>query len=372
MAERRFGLTIFTHEAANFPFEQTIVELLTQFCVGVGAPLQTYILTEDLGRFGHDGSDGNELTLVHEDHYKKVDVEKTKMFAGKRSEVVFMSCHGFGRGTEPATPAGLTFRCHHNNMNQHEGAKQTVWARDPGGDYDPKDKVTLHELVQNCRLAVVLGCHGDALIEDYLQARGRKDLFPDMLICNGDVWGASMQIFMILLIHILDSEMNVAGPPADDAVYLAFRNAITKIFQIVKVFALDHLGFWTFLETIGCVTENYAEKYKQQMTYPSERLGATPRFRIYGSVFTYEFGNCEYVVAQDLQKLELVTFSGEAEPLRQNYKSVPSIRISDDTNIDRYLRRWIRERTPVPAASLAAGTHTQLRGLLEKLQRLQY
>ncbi len=372
MTGKRFGLTIFTYESAFFPFEQTIVELLTQFFVGVEAPIQTYILTEDLSRFYNYGSGGNELTLVRESDYRKVDVEKTKMFAGKSSEVIFMSCHGFGAGTEPITPAGLSFRCENNNINKHQSAKQTVWAKDPGGAYDDEDKVTLHEVVQNCRLAIVLGCDGDELMRDYLSARGQKGLFPDMLICNGPVWGASMQIFMILLIHILDSEINFEGPPAHDAVYLAFRKGIRRIFQIVQLFKSDHLGFWTFLETIGCVTKNDVEKHKQQLAYPSNRLGKDPHFRIYGTAFTYDRGYSGSWLLEDFQKLELVTYNGEAYPYREDYKRIPEIRISNDTNIDRYLRKWINDHPPVPAVSHVTGTDMQLCGLLDELQRLQY
>jgi hypothetical protein len=369
MEERRFALTIFTHESAFFPFEQTIVELLTQFFVGVKAPIQTYILTEDLSRFYNYGSGGNELTLVHGNDYRKVDVEKTKMFAGKSSEVIFMSCHGFDAGTNPSTPAGLSFRCEHNNINKHQSAKQLVWAKDPGGAYDDEDKVTLHEVVQNCRLAIVLGCHGDKLMRDYLSARGQKGIFPAMLICKGIVYGTSMQIFMILLIHIVDSEMNVKGPPAHDAVYRAFLKGIKRIFQIVQLFESDHLGFWTFLETIGCVTKNDVEKHKQQLAYPSNRLGKDPHFRIYGTAFTYDSGYSGSWLLEDFQKLELVTYNGEAFPYRDNYERIPEILISNDTNIDRYLRKWIDDHPPVAVQSLATD-HPSIAHKLASLKAL--
>ena len=83
----------------------------------------------------------------------------------------------------------------------------------------------------------------------------------------------TVEIYMALLINILDSQMNfsVSGgvrkdyngtptPREEGVVYDNVRAAIIRIFEIVKLFQNDHAGFWSFLQHVGCITDNTDEK----------------------------------------------------------------------------------------------------------------
>ena len=128
--EQSFTVTIFTHESADLPFEQTVVDLLTHFFVGIRAPLQTYILADNLAKFTPQMTEqGNYLPLVDEENYKKVCVSSTQQFVGKKSNVIFISCHGFNNLIDE--PTGLSFHCE-NNTKIPESYDQFVWANAQG------------------------------------------------------------------------------------------------------------------------------------------------------------------------------------------------------------------------------------------------
>ncbi len=243
--EEPFQVTIFTHESGRPPLEQTIVSAQERVCAN------------------HTG------------------IQASAEIRGHVSSVSWY------REKQRRPFAGLVFRCERNYITELE-TTQTVWTRPPANLQQP---VTLHEIVGGgvCRLAIVLACCGDELIEDYLKAMGTNN-FPDMLICNtNEIHSDTAEILTVLLINminILDSNM-VSHAPGPEMVYTSVRAAIVKVFQILKLFEGYHMQFWSFLQNVGCISDIRLQKQRQQLEYrrrlPNDDI---PRFRTAASVNT--------------------------------------------------------------------------------------
>ena len=368
--ERSFDVTIFTHESGNLPFEQTVVELLTHFFVGIRAPLQTYILADNLAEFTPPMTPlGNYLTLVDEDNYKKVCVSSTKQFVYKKSQVIFISCHGFND-----RPTGLSFHCDHNTtINPTDN--QIVWANSWGRKTAP----ALYDIIKDCNLAIVLACCGDQFITDYNEyyLRCQKNLpFPDILVCNNPkLHSSTVEIFTVLLLNIMDSEVQ-HDPPSSQVVYHTARTAITRIFQIVRLFSQpdDPTGFWDFLQSVGCITNNIEAKDIEQLRYPVERLGDGtnhPRYRIAGSSYAWLLEDHPTQIFSEFKALQLF-YKDDKFILVEDWNEVSDIQLQSHPSIDLFLyayQQGKQKRATQPHVT-SPSTQSHLSLLLGKLQKL--
>lgn len=368
--EKSFDVTIFTHESANIPFEQTVVELLTHFFVGIEAPLQTYILADNLAKFTPQMTSlDNYLTLVDEDKYKKVCVSSTKQFVCKKSQVIFISCHGFND-----RPTGLSFHCDHNTTIKATD-DQIVWANSWGRKTAP----VLYDIIKDCKLAIVLACCSDKFIVDYktYYSYFQNDLpFPDILVCNSPkLHSSTVEIFTVLLLNIMDSEITNI-PPRQHVVYHTARTAITRIFEIIRLFSQpdDPAGFWDFLQSVGCITNNIEAKDIEQLRYPSERLGdgtSYPRYRIAGSSYAWLLEDHPTEIFSEFQALQL-SYKDDKFIRVEDWNEVSDIQLESDPSIDFFLYAYQQGKqkhaTQPHVDSQLTQSHLSL--LLEKLQEL--
>jgi hypothetical protein len=358
--EKSFDVTIFTHESADLPFEQTVVDLLTHFFVGIRAPLQTYILADNLANFTPQMTSlGNYLPLVDEDNYKKVCVSSTQQFVGKKSNVIFISCHGFNHSN--GEPTGLSFHCE-NNTKIPESYDQFVWAN-VQGHYAP----ALYDVIKHCELAIVLTCCGNQLIKDYKSnyLKNQNYLhFPDILICNNPtIHSHTVEIFTVLFVNIMDSAV-VTNKPLPQVVYDTARKAIIRIFQIVRLFCGDPddpKGFWDFLQSVGCITNSFEAKEIEQLTYPRKRLGdSVTRYRIAGSLYSWLIR--EHVQNEIFSEFKALQLFYKDESIRvEDWNSVSDIQLETQPPIDFFLYAYQQGKTK---------TQSHLSLLLEKLQEL--
>jgi hypothetical protein len=316
---------------------------------------------------------GNYLTLVDEDNNKRVCVSSTKLFEFKTSQVIFISCHG-----QNGTPAGLSFHCDHNKTIQQTDS-QLIWAN----AFGRKNAPALYDIIKGCNLAVVLSCCGDEIIDqytqDYKQKQKQKRLhFPDILVCNRPkLHSSTVEIFTVLLLNIMDSEIT-SIQPCQGVVYDTARKAITRIFQIVKLFSQpdDPVGFWDFLQSVGCITNNIEAKDIEQLRYPSERLGngiQKPRYRIAGSSYAWPLENHPTEIFSEFQALQLF-YKDDKRILVEDWKEVSDIKLLSHRSIDLFLYAYQQDKqnhatqTHVDSQT----THSHLSLLLEKLQELHW
>ncbi len=165
---------------------------------------------------------------------------------------------------------------------------------------------------------------------------------PDVLMYNGQLLPmVIVEIYMVLLVNIVDSQMNLKNVRD---VYGRVRAAIKWICRIVKVFGDDHASFWSFLQHVGCVTDNADEKYRQELPYPVW-LGDKPRFRVYGRVCAYVTGDFPQEALQHFKRIQLVAWNaGVGKNVVIDCTTVRDIhwRTSKNDKIYRFLKLYQR------------------------------
>lgn len=391
-SDRPYAVTILTHEGGKPPLEQSIVQLLTDFFLCARVRLHTYVIASDLENSSDKRNGAHaHLTLVDSDLHKKECVQETNDIPRNQvSEVMFLQCHGVPRNKQKMRPfAGLQFKCPRNKVTESL-EKQVVWTWTPP---IVMPKVNLHDIVGKTRLAIVLACHGDQVIEDYLKAVGDKP-FPDMLIFNlTTIYNPTIEILTSLLVNIMDSELVSRVPQVshdgtickcnyeDGVVYEVVRAAIMRIFQILKVFDGDPRGFWGFLQSVQCISDTRIQKQRQQLVYPKRYdVNDFPNFRTAASVSTYTVAMHPEKIYFELKSMQLVSRGENRAVVREDWTTVAPIEVADSGDVDKYLREYQQQRqTAYMPAPLTPDLDSQLtrtesdnedlRRLLRKLQR---
>jgi hypothetical protein len=230
----RYQVVILTHLSTTLPFEQAIVDLLTQFFWTINTTLHTSIHVEGL-----------KTELSH------------KRTRGKQFQKE-PRCHGVHN------PVSLCFRCN----GRDNGIPGTfVFAKK--NDVRPNEP-TLHIVIKNCKLTILLTCSVNSFLSDYLSTLDPNQPRPDLLMCQGElinVW--TVEIYMVLLMNILDSYFVVHD---QDTIYYNIRESIIKIFQFVNLFedaskvpsTSSETVQQTFPLSLGC--RNVFEEYRVAKT----------------------------------------------------------------------------------------------------------
>jgi hypothetical protein len=200
--------------------------------------------------------------------------------------------------------------------------------------------------------------------------------FPDILVCNNPTLHSStVEIFTVLLMNVMDSEVTNI-PPLPYEVYHTARTAITRIFQIVRLFSQpdDPMGFWDFLQSVGCITNNIEAKDIEQLRYPTERLGdgiQCPRYRIAGSSYAWPLEDHPTEIFSEFQALQLF-YKDDKLILVEDWKEVSDIKLQSHRSIDLFLYAYQQGKqknaTQSHVTSQSKQSHLSL--LLEKLQEL--
>jgi len=318
------------------PFELTNADALTQFFLdhnNIRTGVETYIVNSGVDFYG--------IVLMHVPNYlKKLVCEESlpDITVNIPPPVTFLLCHGVKRTVTKSLPdapelveehpAFLFFSEDENDPNIVY-ASRSVTLPDGGKKRVRSDAVVLHDLIRDTRLAVIMSCAGDHILEDYLSERGND--IPDILVYKCKVaTKLTHAIFVALLINLMDSDDRVLKDPAPEEVYNAVRNGIVTIFKIVKWCDDDKDVFWKFLLDVGCVSEYETEKQKQGLPLAVSRLDENREdlsvfYRVYG-----QFKN-EYIptpikkaVFNDFKALTLVS-KGEETPVEQNYLTVEEL-----------------------------------------------
>jgi len=186
---------------------------------------------------------------------------------------------------------------------------------------------------------------------------------------------------MALFVNIMDSTF----PQNPSSVYPLFYKAIMRIFEIVKLFGDDHTKFWAFLQDVGCITDNASEKDRQQLPYPSARLGDEPRFRVYGRVCLMRLAaKFPQRLLQQFKRIQLVSWLPPIDGAYQNAvmdcTTVDDITFTPSNNdkIDTFLKQYQESKeskgqgvAPASAASSPTPDTTRAMGLHQFLQQLR-
>lgn len=339
-------VAILSHEGSILPLEETLVNMLTQLCFTLKLSLETDILVDNVAYYDDVANKYHEkLKLVDRPLYKKIQVDRTEHIKNINAELIIMLCHGSPRNTATDFPAALRFRCTTSDAGRgHSGllvfAKSTRRVCDPGS-------ILLHDVIRGSKIVIMLACYGNEVVADYLQSlesvhndTGDKyPMYPDILMCPGEVSNVTVHIFGVLFINLLESQ--VVTLPVQD-LYRDVRTVILRIMQIVKLFGSDHDGFWEFLKRVNCITEEKQMKREQQLPFPSSRMPQNC-YRIYGHVAAIDLDESVQAVFTEFQNLTLMSRGENGMPEYTTAANVAPIELGSEstgvTYVDTALKR---------------------------------
>ena len=179
-----------------------------------------------------------QLKLVEQPNYKKIQVDRTEYIKNINAELIIMLAHGTKGNGDADLPASLRFGCPLSDAGRaHSGLK--VFAKNTDRICQP-DQTMLHDVIRRSKIVIMLAFYGNEVAEDYLKylkyvndTGDAYPMYPDILLCNGALDNASVHIFTVLLINLLDSQVDTL--PVRD-LHGDVRTAILRIMQIVQLF----------------------------------------------------------------------------------------------------------------------------------------
>ena len=378
-------VSIIAHEGGELPLEETLVDMLTQLFMSLKTSLETDILVDNVAYFDEATNKYHEqLKLVDQPLYKKIQVDRTEYIKNVNAELIIMLGHGINRKPDTDIPAALRFGSPFSDAGRgHSGL--TVFAKDTDR-IKKSDHTMLHDVIRQSKIVIMLACYGNEVVEDYLKYLQSRDvlknkgdaypMYPDILHCPGTVDNASVHIFTVLFINLLDSQ--VATLPIRD-LHGDVRTVILRIMQIVQLFGDDYNDFWDFLKQVGCIADEKNVKRNQQLQFASQRL-PPDCFRIYGHTVPNHLVDSPQIVFTDFKQLTLMSRGENGIPQYTTPANVDPILLTNEstgvTYVDTALKRRklqneYRERqqhAPVPSHFVAPSPTDSVERLLIQLK----
>lgn len=324
---------IIAHEGGELPLEETLVDMLTQLFLCLNTSLETDILVDNVVYYDEESKRyHDQLKLVDQPNYKKIQVDRTEYIKNAEAELIIMLCHGTRRNLDTNMPVSLRFGCPLSDAGRtHTGLK--VFAKDT--ERIRHDHTMLHDVICRSKIVMMFACYGDEVVEDYLQylksvhnnTGDSYPMYPDILLCPGEVASVSTHIFTVLFINLFDSQ--AATLPVQD-LHRHVRTVILRIMQIVQLFDSDHDAFWDFLKQVGCIADEKQVKRNQQLQFASQRL-PQDCYRIYGHTAPTELSYSPRIVFTDFKQLRLMTRGENGMPTYHTADSVDPIVLSNES-----------------------------------------
>ena len=314
---------IISYEGDFVPFTTTEADTLTQFFTdynNIRTGVKSYIIDKQLQE------------LVHRDNYVKklCDMQTVAEaivhcnYEYGPAPVMFLFCHGSKRTSD--TPAFLKFG---EERHVDDGQTRYVWAgSNDETDADGwEDAVFLSQLIDKSGVVFLMCCNGDQIVEDYVSEMSERmelDNIPDILFYNREkVIVCSHMILMALFMNLIDSDSRIGRDPSPNELYMAVKDAIITILQIVKCCNNDINKFWNFLLDMGCIFTYESDKRKQGLPIPVRHLKTKKlHYRLPGHTYhDYIPEEQKENIFNDFKALTLMS-PGRKQPVYQNYESV--------------------------------------------------
>jgi hypothetical protein len=282
---RRKEVAIVTHE--DF-FGNFIEQYLAVFFKELRLELEIVSLLQDIQGNEYTSTHPEEVSLSRKPYTKKI-VNKTERL--KSVDVDLMIVLGHGKERDGMTPSAVCFaaadaKWFDSSMLLRASRYFVEINADGSRDELPGTITTLADVTARSKLAIVLCCRGDEILQDFLSDGPTG--FTDMLICDReDMDNQSFCIFFVLLVNLIDSD--VSNRPLSEFQYTFGRRDVTidevvkrnirRIFQIVRQFGTTDESswwtaaesFWDFLKKSGCVSSLATVKANQGLENSREK-----------------------------------------------------------------------------------------------------
>jgi hypothetical protein len=304
-------VVIVTHE--DF-FGNFMEQYLAVFFRELQVRLEIVSLLNDIGEAG-------ELTLMRKPYSKKI-VKSTERLKSVVTDLMIV--FGHGREKNEREPSAVCLACTGTKLENSImlwGSRYRM-KRNEHGERDklPGTVTTLADVTAQSRLAIVLSCYGDQILQDFLSDDPKN--FTDMLLCDKeDMDNQSFWIFFVLLVNLIDSFLKFRPLGYNNVtMHEIVRWKIQRIFQIVGKFGTTAGTFWDFLEKSGCVASLEAVKASQGL--PNIRENAEQYYRVLGIPLNFPLRFKEedkteedkkQTILDDFKCLKLVSWDAEAK-----------------------------------------------------------
>jgi hypothetical protein len=328
-------VAIVTHEDFYGNFME---QYLAVFFMELQVRLEIVSLLQDIQSYGWTSGSPEKLILSREP-YTKMIVNNTEMLKSVAADLMIVLGHGLKRINNQ--PSAVCFApCDAKFVSSSGclwGSRYRVERNQDGSrDKLPGTITTLADVTARSKLAIVLCCRGDQILQDFLSDGPTN--FTDMLLCDKEYLdNQSFCIFFVLLVNLIDSflefrPLRLNNVRMDEIV----KWKIERIFQIVRKFGTTAEDFWDFLEKSGCVASLEAVKASQGL--PNIRENAEQYYRVLGMPWNFplrfvsEDGTEEdtkQTILDDFKALKLVRWDGD-KVVFENWES------SFDTPLDVY------------------------------------
>jgi hypothetical protein len=278
-------VAIVTHE--DF-FGNFMEQYLAVFFMELQVRLEIVSLLRDIQSYGWTSGSPEKMILSREP-YTKMIVNNTEMLKSVAADLMIVFGHGLER--KKNQPSALCFA---PSNAKFVNSSECLWGsryRVERNEYGSRDKLpgtitTLADVTARSKLAIVLSCRGNQILEDFLSDSPTN--FTDMLLCDKEVIdNQSFCIFFVLLVNLIDSYLEFRPLRLNNVRMDEIVNwKIETIFQIVGKFGTTAEDFWEFLEKSGCVASLEAVKASQGL--PNIRENAEQYYRVLGIPWNFE------------------------------------------------------------------------------------
>jgi hypothetical protein len=359
---RHRDVAIVTHE--DF-FGNFIEQYLAVFFKELHLQLQIVSLLQDMQSDGHTTTHPDVLSLSRTP-YAKTIVNSTAMLKSVEVDLMIVLAHGKER-KEMSTPSAVTFAADDTKILP---SNMLLWAsrylveinEDGSRDELPGTITTLADVTARSKLAIVLSCRGDMILQDFLS--DGPTAFTDMLLCDRkDMDNQSFCIFFVLLVNLIDSDVpdrplsrfQFTFDRENLTIDVVVKRNIRRIFQIVREFGSTSESFWDFLQKSACVSSLRTVKENQGL--PNTKFGERFFYRVLGIPFNFVlvFGSEDkkQTILDDFKALKLVCW--DADTQRIVYETWES---EFDTPLDVY-RQLIPANTDVIPVNVDVATSSK-------------
>lgn len=341
-------VVILGYESSGVPFAQTAIDLLTQGFRDKALSLGTYIWvhnasqTDDYDEAKHTTS----LTCIDHAEYVKKMINNTDQLTGISADLMIILCHGAPRRYG---------KCAQLRFADNDGPSRPYRDECNVDARKMTANVSLKELTSATKLVLMLCCHGNQIMTDYLSDSNTLTR-PFILASNQAlILRGSIDAILIVLFNILETIVFYTERPILKSQHWArVLIAINRLFQIVKLFGDDHDSFWTYLLQTGVVT--IAHNHNRRRQVPSAQPASEALFHVYGRNFNFLLE--ESTKANTLRDFKTLLLVGPNGP-PQSADTAADLVPYPDEHVDVYLKLYIAQqaakaeatrRTPSPPA----------------------
>ena len=235
--------------------DEMLSDMMTMFFLNQGTNVTSYVCLADFSL--HAAFLAQHKTTFEREYAKKM-VPSTFHLKRLDADVAILFCHGVKRNQGKQRPARLDFYGD-SSVSVAGDSVQRIEALELWSCSSctlgtstlkkPDHGVALSDVVDGCRLVLLLSCYAGYILEEY-EAEKDKAKRPDFAFFDkpDTVYDISLHVFLALLTKAIEK-----GHCRDEPFYVFVKRQMAIVISWVQNFGIDAEVFWEYLESSQCV-----------------------------------------------------------------------------------------------------------------------